>query len=109
MKEMKWLFQSNRALRRRISELEAELEVERSKTRESALISKASLPKCKGLYCYQCAYAVLKPSGYYGDIYTLLGCGKDAECKDFTPVYSQTKIESCPNYQISMQSGLMPR
>lgn len=103
------MFQTKRFLKKRIAELESDLDLERRKSRESALISKAGLPKCKGVYCFQCVYAVLKPAGYYGDIYTLLGCGKDAECKDFTPAYSQTKIESCPSYQQAMQSGLMPR
>lgn len=103
------LFQTKRSLKKRIAELEADLALEHRKTRESALISKAGLPKCKGLYCFQCVYVVLKPSGYFGESYMLLGCGKNAGCEDFTPAHSQTKIESCPSYQQAMQSGLMPR
>lgn len=89
------MFQTQKKLMRRIAELEGELAAERRKTRESAIISKAALPKCKGLYCYQCAYAVFKTAGL-DDWAILLGCGKHAECEDFTPVYDKTKTDRIP-------------
>ena len=103
------MFLTRRQLKKKIADLEIQLNIELRKNKESALISKAELPKCKGLYCFQCAYAVLKPSGFFGDVYTLLGCGKDAGCEHFTPVYDKTKIESCPSYQQAMKSGSVPR
>ena len=52
------MFLTRRQLKKKIADLESQLHIELRKNKESALISKAELPKCKGLYCFQCAYAV---------------------------------------------------
>lgn len=96
------MFRSKKELEKKIAELKSELFIEKDKNRQSALIQKEALPKCKGLYCFHCIYAIYKHDRY-GDGYLLLGCGKDAECKNFTPAYDKTKIESCPSAQQAFQ------
>lgn len=91
-------FESKKSLRGKVECLEAKLHLLQGIQRENAILCETALPKCKGLYCYQCAYAVYKPSDF-GFSTLLLGCGKDAECASFTPVYDKEKVESCPNFQ----------
>lgn len=96
------MYQTKKQLKDRVLELEAKLSSIEKIKRDNTIIETAELPKCKGLYCYQCAYAVFKPAGF-GFSTLLLGCGKDAPCEAFTPVYDKAKVELCPSYQRERQ------
>lgn len=91
-------YKTKKELQAEINRLSKELAEERMKSRDSAIIEAAALPKCKGLYCFHCIYAVYR-FDRYGNGTTLLGCGKDAGCEHFTPAYSQEKIEACSSAQ----------
>lgn len=77
------MFQTKSALRATIRKLELELETERHRTRRSALVEAAGLPKCESMACINCVHAVFQRSPM-GAVF-LLGCGKNRKCKDFTP------------------------
>lgn len=96
------MYRTRKQLKDRIFELEGKLSSIGRIKRENTIIETTGLPKCKGLFCYQCAYAVFKPSEFGFDT-LLLGCGKDAPCNSFTPVYDKAKVEACRSYQREMQ------
>lgn len=77
------MFIDRRKLQERLWELEAELADERQKTRRSAYIDAAALPRCKSLACASCAHIVTQDIKGIGVF--VLGCGKDNPCGDFKP------------------------
>lgn len=87
------MFSTRLQLKQKIEQLEAELRAEQEKTHMSAIIEKVGLPQCKGMYCYGCVYACYARSG---NRQVLLGCGKRAECEDFTPGNAGPKLEIFP-------------
>lgn len=96
------VYKTKKELQAEINRLSKELSEERMKSRDSAIIDAAALPKCKGLYCFHCIYAVYR-FDRYGNGTTLLGCGKDAGCEHFTPAYSKKKIEACVSAKEAFQ------
>lgn len=64
-----------------ISKLRSELSAEQEKTRRSAFIEAAALPKCKSLACADCKYVAVQLSPYGGSF--ILGCGKNNPCEDY--------------------------
>lgn len=64
-----------------ISKLRSELSAEQEKTRRSAFIETAALPKCKSLACADCKYVVVQRSPYGGSF--ILDCGKNNPCDDY--------------------------
>lgn len=95
---MKPLFQTKKQLREKILSLESELSTEKMRTRTSALVDSAKLPKCKGLFCHSCIYACYA-YGNLGEQKILLGCGKNAGCDDFTPGEIGKRSKGFPNSQ----------
>lgn len=81
------MFQTKRALKRRIIELEADLSKQQRVEQINAIVKKYDLPKCESRICRGCAYAS-KELTPWGQV-ILQGCRKDLECKDFIP---ETKI-----------------
>ena len=80
-------FQSKKALRNRIAELEEELQKARRIERINTIIKEADLPKCEGRFCRSCAYAAKETTPWGETI--LQGCRKDIDCRSFIP---ETKI-----------------
>lgn len=76
------MFQSKKDLINRINELEEELDMERHKSRLSAYIESAGLPKCKDFSCLNCDHIVVQRNNL-GAVY-VLGCGKNVSCPDFS-------------------------
>lgn len=85
-------FQSKKALRNRIAELEEELQKARRIERINTIIKEADLPKCESRICRCCAYAA-KEVTPWGQV-ILQGCRKGIDCKSFIP---ETKIVSSSN------------
>ncbi len=103
--DWKSLFKSGRVrrLEKENRNLKYLLAMEEARNKVSALISKENLPKCKGLYCFHCAYAVYRHD-HWGTGYSLLGCGKDADCEHFTPTPSKDKVNRCREAQEAYQA-----
>lgn len=73
-KELERLRTENRDLKERLSQ-------EQEKTRRSAFIETANLPKCKSLACVGCEHIVVQVTPYGG--YFVVGCGKNNPCGDY--------------------------
>lgn len=73
-KELERLRTENRDLKERLSQ-------EQGKTRRSAFIETANLPKCKSLACVGCEHIVVQITPHGG--YFVVGCGKNNPCKDY--------------------------
>lgn len=77
------MFRTKKVLRleAEIAKLKDELSAEQGKTRRSAFIEAAALPKCKSLACADCKYVVLQRTPHGG--VCILGCGKNNPCEDY--------------------------
>lgn len=49
---------------------------------KNAMLDESPLPKCKGLACIRCKHIVYQS---YGGETFIWGCGKDLDCKDYSP------------------------
>lgn len=75
-KEIERLREENRDLREQLSQ-------EQEKSRRSAVIDDADLPKCRSAACAGCKYVIARYTTWGG--WYILGCGKDNLCKDYEP------------------------
>ncbi len=73
-RELKRLREENR-------DLKAQLSQEQEKTRRSAFIETANLPKCKSLACVGCEHIVVQITPRGGCF--VVGCGKNNLCEDY--------------------------
>lgn len=73
-KELERLREENRKLKEQLS-------LEQEKTRRSAFIETANLPKCKSLSCVGCEHIVVQITPRGG--YFVVGCGKNNPCRDY--------------------------
>ena len=76
------MFETKRTLRRRIEQLESDLEYLKRQNRVSGVIESSKLPKCKSMACAGCQKAVFHLDAYG---WVLVGCGADSFCKDYLP------------------------
>lgn len=87
---------TRKQLESEISELREELSREKEKTRRSAFIDDAKLPKCKSLACADCKHVVVRRT-CNGGLF-VLGCGKHNPCgeyeKDLYKCYTAPAIQS---------------
>lgn len=74
-------------LEKEIDHLYGELWAEQEKTRVSAYVEAAALPKCTSLACLNCSH--LAYQSFPGHSICVLGCGKDTRCPDFSPADRQ--------------------
>ena len=75
-KELDDLREENRKLKEQLAE-------EQEKTRRSAVIDNAALPRCKSIACSGCKHVVVRYTTWGG--WYVLGCGKNNPCEDYEP------------------------
>lgn len=75
------MFVSRRKLKAQLYEAQCELARERAKTKISAVVEGAALPKCKSAACASCKHIVVQKIDGAGTF--VLGCGKNNPCPDF--------------------------
>ncbi len=89
------MFQTKKALRARIRELERQLEAEH---KASAIIDGSGLPKCESLACVNCEHIVFHKG--FNQMF-VVGCGKGVKCPDFQ------RVNRSEETQQSLQEGLL--
>lgn len=87
-----------------ISKLRSELSAEQEKTRRSAFIEAAALPKCKSLACADCKYVAVQHSPYGGSF--ILGCGKNNPCEDYRKAELNAREASVIRSMLQSQARL---
>jgi len=73
------LFQTKKALKKRIFSLERELEIER---RKNQLPEESGLAKCKGVICKACVHAVSVELPFEQS--QIIGCDISTNCENFS-------------------------
>lgn len=90
-----------RKWKKRALTLERQLEEERQKTRISAMIEEAGLPKCSGPECIRCVHLAWSefPTGQI----LVLGCGRHASCPAYMPTPEPLRTEKIEWLQAGLQ------
>lgn len=93
-------------LEKTIDLLYSELWAEQKKTRVSAYVESAALPKCMSLACLNCSHFAYQ--SFPDHSICVLGCGKDKRCPDFSPSDRQIPETTRQELQASLlrQSAL---
>lgn len=94
------MFQTKRALREKINQLERELSEMQT---ISAFIDNAPLPKCRNFSCVGCEHIIYRR---YRNRLFVLGCGKSLECPDFQQAERSAETQQLLQEDLLSQQSL---